>query len=153
MNRPLTKRLHAIAGALALVLILTFLSSTVVVELSGHAPAVAAVKRLIAYGLLLLVPSLALTGITGQRLAGRSRARAVEVKRKRMLFAAANGLLVLVPCAIALHILASAGAFGPTFYAVQAVELVAGPINVALIGLNIRDGLRLSGRLSRPKGS
>jgi len=36
-----------------------------------------------------------------------------------------------------------------TFYAVQALELAAGPVNIALLGLNMRDGLKLTGRLGR----
>lgn len=39
-----------------------------------------------------------------------------------------------------------------TFYAVQALELVAGATNVVLLGLNIRDDFRLSGRFIRPSG-
>ena len=63
-----------------------------------------------------------------------------------MPFIAANGLLILVPAAIFLSVRAQAGMFDGAFYAVQAVELLAGAINVTLIGLNIRDGLRLSRR-------
>ena len=29
----------------------------------------------------------------------------------------------------------------------QAIELVAGAVNLTLMGLNVRDGLRMSGRL------
>ena len=61
----------------------------------------------------------------------------------------AAGLLVLVPCALVLNRWAAAGAFDAMFYAVQALELVAGAVNLTLMGLNIRDGLRISGRLRR----
>jgi len=64
-----------------------------------------------------------------------------------MPFIAANGLLVLVPCAIFLNRLASAGTFDATFYFVQALELLAGATNLTLMGMNLRDGLRLAGRL------
>ena len=64
-----------------------------------------------------------------------------------MPFIAANGLLVLVPCAIALNRWAAAGTFDSTFYIVQAIELIAGAINFVLMGLNVRDGLRMAGRL------
>jgi hypothetical protein len=67
-----------------------------------------------------------------------------------MPFIAANGLLVLVPCAIVLNRWAAAGSFDTAFYAVQAIELLAGALNLALMGLNARDGLRLAGRLRRP---
>jgi hypothetical protein len=36
--------------------------------------------------------------------------------------------------------------FDDTFYVVQGVELLAGAINLMLMGMNIRDGLRMSGR-------
>ena len=66
---------------------------------------------------------------------------------KRMPFIAANGLLILVPAAIFLDQWASAGAFDTKFYLVQAVELLAGAVNLTLMGLNMRDGLRLSGHV------
>jgi hypothetical protein len=52
-----------------------------------------------------------------------------------------------VPCAVLLDRWAAAGAFGPVFHAVQALELAAGGVNLALMGLNVRDGLRMAGRL------
>ena len=74
--------------------------------------------------------------------------------RKRMPFIAANGLLVLVTCAIVLDRWASVGSFDAMFYALQAVELLAGAANLALMGLNTRDGLKMSGRLraKQPSG-
>jgi len=58
-------------------------------------------------------------------------------------------VLVLMPCAFFLASLATKGQFTDTFYAVQAVELVAGLVNLTLMGLNIRDGFRLTGRIAR----
>ena len=63
-----------------------------------------------------------------------------------MPFIAANGVLILIPCALYLAALASRGEFGGGFYAVQALELAAGAVNLTLMSLNIRDGVRLSGR-------
>ena len=60
---------------------------------------------------------------------------------------AANGLLVLLPSAWMLASWANAGRFDGAFYTLQAVELVAGAVNVTLLTLNMRDGLRLTGRL------
>jgi hypothetical protein len=51
-----------------------------------------------------------------------------------------------VPCAIFLQQLASAGLFDQTFAVVQALELAAGAVNLTLLGLNIRDGFKLSRR-------
>jgi hypothetical protein len=44
--------------------------------------------------------------------------------------------------------MANAGRFDTLFYGVQGLELVAGAVNVVLLSLNMRDGLRLAGRLS-----
>ena len=127
-------------------------SATIGVELFGTAEAVALVKGLIVWpGLFILVPSIALTGGSGFGLArSRSGGKLVSQKQKRMRFIGANGVLVLIPCAVFLDRWASAGAFDTTFYVVQGVELLAGAINLVLMGMNMRDGLRLSGRLRRP---
>jgi hypothetical protein len=71
----------------------------------------------------------------------------VDVKKKRMPFIAANGLIILIPCAILLDSWASQGLLDARFYLVQGLELVAGGTNLVLMGMNIRDGLTLSGRL------
>jgi len=59
----------------------------------------------------------------------------------------ANGVVVLIPSALFLAWKASAGAFDTMFYAVQAVELIAGAANFTLLALNMRDGLRMTRRL------
>jgi hypothetical protein len=64
---------------------------------------------------------------------------------------ALNGLLVLVPAAVFLAGRASAGRFDAIFYVVQAIELIAGAANLMLIGLNMRDGSRLTGRIGRAR--
>ena len=65
---------------------------------------------------------------------------------------AANGLLVLVPCALVLNSWASIGNFDSAFYIVQVIELLAGATNLSLMGLNVRDGLRMEGRLKCGRG-
>jgi hypothetical protein len=68
---------------------------------------------------------------------------------KRMRIIAANGILILISSALFLASKAKAGEFDAVFYAVQALELVAGATNLALLGLNMRDGLKFTGRLHR----
>lgn len=143
----MVKTIHFLAGFLATFTIVTFFLSTVVVEVFGSPAAVATVKSLIvAPGLFILVPAIIATGGSGFALSKSRRGRLIETKKKRMPFIAANGLLVLVPAAILLDRWASAGSFGATFYLVQGAELLAGSVNLTLMGLNIRDGLKLSGR-------
>jgi len=148
------KRAHFFAGILATACIATFFLSTIVVEVCGSRPSVANLKSLIVMpGLWILVPSIAITGSSGLFLAKTRKGRIVDSKKRRMPIIAANGLLILIPCAVVLNRWAAAGAFDATFYIVQAVELLAGASNLTLMGLNIRDGLRLSGRLRSSSAS
>ncbi len=139
MPRPI----HPIAGALALLTILTFWLSTALSELFGSTAAVVAVKTAIPWGFLILIPALAATCASGFALArGRSGAL-IAHKTRRMPIIAANGLLILIPCTLFLSYQAQAGRFDTAFILVQALELAAGLVNIALLSLNLRDGLRL----------
>ena len=123
--------------------------STALAELFAPEATVVAVKTAIPWGFVLLVPALAAAGGSGFALAKGRRAGLVGAKLRRMPFIAANGILVLVPAAFFLASKARAGAFDAVFYWVQALELAAGATNIALLSLNMRDGLRLKGRLRR----
>lgn len=139
--------LHRLAASAAILCIATFFSATIFVELFGSGESIATLKSLIVWpGLFILVPSIALTGISGFVLAKSRSGKLVQQKKKRMPFIAANGILVLIPCAIFLDRWASVGAFDTHFYIVQGVELLAGAINLILMGMNMRDGFRMSGR-------
>lgn len=149
-RRKLFQKIHPIAGAIAFVTILTFWVSTAAVEIFGSTAAIVTVKQSIAWGLLVLVPSIALTGISGFVLGGKSIAPIILAKKRRMPIIGANGLAVLAPSAIALAMLSARGEFGAWFIAIQTVELIAGLVNLALIALNMRDGFALTrGRRAR----
>jgi hypothetical protein len=145
----MTKIIHPIAGAIALLTIVTFWLSTALSELFGSEATTIAVKTAIPWGFLILVPAMAAAGGTGFALAGKRRAGLVGVKVRRMPFIALNGVLILIPAALFLAIKAQAGEFDPIFYMVQALELAAGATNITLLGLNMRDGLKMKGRLHR----
>ncbi len=134
------RRIHPVAGVIGFVMILTFWTSTVLSELFGTHDIVAAVKSMILYGLLILIPAMAIVGATGMSMGRRRKDKPAMAKRRRMPIIAANGLLVLVPAAFFLSSKANAGSFDTSFVAVQAVELIAGAINLTLMGLSIRDG-------------
>ncbi len=111
---------------------------------------IATVKNLIVMpGLFILVPAIAAAGVTGFAVAGQRKGELIDKKKKRMPFIGANGILVLLPAAIYLDHLAAGGNFDTVFYLVQALELIAGSVNLTLMSLNIRDGLKMSGRLRR----
>jgi len=120
----LIKIIHPVAGALA--------SQAVIVT----------VKTAIPWGFVLLIPALAAAGGSGFALAKGRRAGLIGAKLKRMPLIA-NGVLVLVPSALFLASKARADDFDAGFYAVQALELVAGATNITLLGLNMRDGLKM----------
>lgn len=143
------KLAHPTAGALALLTIATFWLSTALSELFGAEATVIAVKTAIPWGFLVLVPALMAAGGSGFALAKGRRGGVISAKIKRMPLIAANGLLVLIPCALYLAAKARAGEFDAAFYAVQALELIAGAANITLLVLNMRDGLKMK-RRTRP---
>ena len=111
------------------------------------------VKSAIPWGFLVLIPALITAGGSGFALTKGRRAGLVSAKIKRMPIAAANGILILIPSALFLASKAKAGEFDTLFYAVQALELAAGAVNITLLGLNMRDGLKMKGRLRRRSAS
>jgi len=142
------RRVHGVAGIVATLCIASFSCATLLTEGFGSEDALARLKGLIVMpGLFILVPAIAITGGSGFLLSRARRGRLVDAKKKRMPFIAANGLLVLVPCAIVLDRWATAGSLGTALYAIQALELSAGATNLVLMGMNMRDGLRMSGWL------
>ncbi|NOH65965.1 hypothetical protein [Vibrio rotiferianus] len=130
---------HRISSISAYLLIMSFFTSTVVVELFGDQHAILAVKTYISYAIWAVVPLMAVAGITGAKMAPNVKKGPLAAKKKRMPFVAMNGVLVLVPAAIYLQHLAAIGQFDTTFFIVQVVELIAGFINLTLMTLNIRD--------------
>lgn len=144
------KILHPIAGTLAIVTIATFWLATALAELFGSQAVVVLVKTAIPWGFLLLIPALATVGGSGFALAKGRRGGLVGKKIKRMPLIAANGIVVLIPSALFLASKARAAEFDTSFYVVQAIELVAGSANIALLALNMRDGLTMKRRF-RPQ--
>ncbi|MEM8814847.1 MAG: hypothetical protein AAGE85_03415 [Pseudomonadota bacterium] len=145
------RQVHAAAGALGFAVILSFWLSTVVAELTASAATIALVKNAILWGMIVLIPALMITGASGMSLGAGRTGALLKRKRRRMLLIALNGVLVLAPSAFFLANRASAGVFDTWFYGVQGVELAAGALNLFLIGRNIRDGLRMSGRFRRKR--
>lgn len=132
---------HKIFAIVALTTISTFWISTLIVELFFDYEAIAFVKSLVVFpGLFILVPAIAITTITGNIITKKSKKEElIKVKKKRMPIIAFNGIIILIPCAIYLNVLASSGIFDTIFYGVQGLELLAGAINITLMFLNIRD--------------
>lgn len=138
-------RIHVFVSIVATLCILTFFTSTIIVELFASHELITKVKNLtLVPGLFILIPAMAMTGGTGLALSKQTKGPLVDRKKKRMPFIAANGVLVLIPAAFFLAKWSSDGAFDTRFYIVQGIELLVGIVNLSLMGLNIRDGLKVS---------
>jgi len=75
-------------------------------------------------GIVLIVPVIMLTGASGFALSKVRRGLLVDSKRKRMPVIAANGMFILIPCAIVLDRWAATG----DFFIVQGIELAVGTL-------------------------
>ncbi|QDG53503.1 hypothetical protein FIV42_22985 [Persicimonas caeni] len=144
MNRQGLAVIHRWSARAATAMIGVFFMSTVVVEIAGDYESVRMVKHAIVWAVPALVVLLAVTGITGQKMAGRSQADKIVAKKRTTGVMAALGLLVLVPAAFALDAMAQEGSFGTWFWVVQGAELVAGATNFTLALLQMRRGADLS---------
>ena len=141
----MTSRLHAIAGAAAILLIGVFWYLALSSEfLGGHAEVLQA-RTAILWLMPVLIALVVVANISGKRL-GEAGHPLVAAKKKRVKLVAANGAVILVPAVVLLWYWADTGRFDVWFYAVQILELMAGAGNVVLLSLNLRDGLRLAAR-------
>lgn len=151
-TRPLLVSAHAVAGALALLIMIGFWGASAGALLALDGAAAATVKDGIAWGLLALLPALIAAGASGAGLARGRAGPVVAAKQARMRRAAALGLSILAPAALVLAFAEEVGLSGWGYGLIQGAELVAGAINIALLSLNLRDGLTLRRRRRSPGG-
>jgi hypothetical protein len=142
-------KLHAAAGGVALLTVSCFWMSTVAAELTGNTETIAAAKAAILAGMVVLIPAMMIAGVSGFSLGTGWKSPVIQHKKRRMRIIAANGLMVLLPSAYVLAGWAEAGRFDAAFFVVQALELVAGAVNITLLSLNMRDGLALRRKPAR----
>lgn len=142
-------KIHAAAGGLAFLIITLFWLASILSETLGGPADIVQAKTFILIGMTALIPALIITGATGFSLGRNWKSPLIAAKLKRMRLIGLNGLLILLPSAIALAIMARSGSFGTGFYAVQGLELLAGAVNLVLIGTNIKAGLAISARQNR----
>jgi len=143
-------KIHAIAGIVAFLTIFSFWSSTLFSEIFSSNETIALIKELILRGMFILIPAMVIVGASGMSLANNRGGAIVLNKKKRMPIIAITGIVILLPAAFYLSNQASKGVFDSWFYTVQFIELIAGFSNLRLMALNIRDGLKMTGRLKKP---
>ena len=143
----MTLFIHRLAVSISFLCIAIFFLATALAEFFGTYETIAEIKNLIVWpGLYIFVPAMIFSGASGFLLAKSRSGRLVQQKKKRMPFIAANGVLILIPCALFLAHKASIAEFDVAFYAMQIIELLAGAINLTLLSMSMRDGLKTSGR-------
>jgi hypothetical protein len=148
MKRKTLVRVHIIATVIALLTIATFFISSLIAELNGNEGFIKEVKKTILFALPIMLIAMPALGVTGNKLSGKSQNPIVLAKRKRMRFVFINGI-GLITLACFLYYRSHYQSIDTTFLVAQVAELVLGLTNLILIGMNIRSGFQLSGRLKR----
>lgn len=148
MKRALIVTIHASVSALALLTVVTFFTSTLIIEISGNVAQIADLKEKIFFALPLMLFAMPLVGISGKKLAGKSRSPLVQRKLRRMKFIAINGFVLIIVAAL-LYFRSRDLRLDHTFYLLQGAELLLGGINISLMILSMRDGMLLSGKLEK----
>ncbi|HCR1107307.1 TPA: hypothetical protein OMU21_004881 [Klebsiella aerogenes] len=138
------RHIHFYSSLLSALILASFWTSSLFSELFSSAAEVAKIKTTIAYALMLFIPAMVVTAVTGFNMGKKTNNPITNKKLKRMKIIGVNGLMILTPCAIFLSIRASYGLFDRFFYSIQMLEFLVGAINLTLIALNIRDGFRLA---------
>ncbi len=146
MKRTKIITAHISATAVATLTISCFFTFSLIAEIMGDPLFIKQVKTGILYSLPILLITMPILGLSGKNLAGNSKNPIIAQKMKRMKLVALNGI-ILISLAIYLYYHALYKTIDTTFLYIQIVELVIGGINLSLIGMNIRAGMRLSGRL------
>ena len=140
-------KIHAGAGLLSLLLILSFWVMTLVSWVIYDPIFMHLVKDAIIMVFFALIPVLMITGISGFWLAREKPGQLVNVKMRRMRLIALNGIFILFPSALYLANYPYAGLEDLDYMLISLLELAVGLMNIVLLVLNLRDGLKLTGRL------
>jgi len=146
MKRKTVVKAHLIASVVAVLTITTFLSLSLIAEIRGDETFIKTVKAFILYGLPVLIFTMPALKITGEKLAGKSTNPLVLEKVKRMKIVVINGV-GLILFAIFLFYRSHYKAIDDIFLVAQTLEFGLGLANLSLIILNVRSGLKLSGKL------
>ena len=147
MGRKSVLKLHLAGTILAVLTISTYFFSSLTAEVIGNEYIIKVVKAGIFYSLPVLIIVMPILAISGNKLAGNSKNKVIQQKKRRMKVIMGNGFL-LVSLAVYLYYHVSFKSINFLFYLLQIVELSLGLANLVLMVLNIRSGFMLSGRFS-----
>ena len=140
------KKMHRAAGFLALLLIFTFLISTIITEFIGDYKLIGLTKKYILISIAGLILLMAATGLSGFRMTKKRDNIITRRKKSRIKIIGINGILLSIFAAI-LYYKSSNAQYDNLFWTIQSLEIFFGTVNLILIILMIRDGMRLSGKI------
>ncbi|RYE23707.1 MAG: hypothetical protein EOP45_06605 [Sphingobacteriaceae bacterium] len=148
MKRKSLIGIHIIATVIAAITITSFFISSLAAEINGSEAAIRKVKEVILFFLPVLLVAMPALGVTGNILAGKSQNPIVLAKKRRMKIVFVNGL-ILITLACFLYYRSHYQTIDNIFLTAQLTEFALGLTNLTLIGLNVKSGFQLSGRLKR----
>ena len=144
MKRKTVVKAHIIGSIIAAITITMFFTFSLIAEIKGDETFIKQVKEGILFSLPLLLVAMPMLNITGNKLAGESQNPIVLAKRRRMKFVLANGI-TLISLACFLYYRSHYQAIDGIFLTAQIAEFTLGLTNLTLIGINIKNGIQLSG--------
>ena len=153
MKKKQRKRIsiiHKVSGMMALTIISLFFLASVYVEINGNHDLILNVKTIIVFTMPIMLILMPAAAITGKKIAGKSMAPIIKIKKNRVKFIAINGIILMV-LAVLLYLRASNGQIDNTFLTLQFTEFAFGLANMSLLLLMIRDGRILTGKTQNKK--
>ncbi|EKQ58190.1 MULTISPECIES: hypothetical protein [unclassified Clostridium] len=134
------KFFYRITSVMAFLLILCFMTSSLISEFLGDYIIIATVKKSIFYTLPLLIICMILTGISARKLAllyPNIPYNLLVIRRVKCI--GLTGVVFLAPIATVLNYLAQNKNLGAMFYLLQSLEIVFGLINITFFIKIFRD--------------
>lgn len=145
MKRKTIVHVHVGATIVAMLTILTFFSLSLFAEIQGEVQFIKQVKAFILYALPVMIITMPVLKITGDKLAGKAKNSIILVKQKRMKGMIINGM-GLILLAVFLYCRSHFYPLDKVFLLAQMVEFILGLGNLTLLILNAKGGMQLSGK-------
>lgn len=143
MKRKTVVSIHIAATVLAVLTIVTFFSVSLFAEIKGDVQLIKQVKVFILYALPVMIITMPMLKITGDKLTGKTKNPIILSKKKRMKGMLINGIGLII-LAVFLYWRSHFYNIDKVFLFAQIIELALGLSNLILLVLNAKNGIELS---------
>lgn len=134
------KSIYRLASTTAFLMIMFFMTSSLLSEFIGDPRIIASVKKTIFYSLPMLIVCMISTAISSKKMAALYPNLPYDlVRTKRIKLISLNGIVSLAPLATTLNYFAQHSRLDSTFYLLQILEIICGAINIYLLSKIIID--------------